>query len=105
MIKFLLNSDKEHLQVKLMGDLDIDSTDLFEEELLPLMEDYTVINIMFDEVPFVDSSGMGLLINVVQTLQEKGSEVYIFNVNEEVMGVFELLQLPEILGEEVFKSI
>ncbi|MBB6446140.1 STAS domain-containing protein [Bacillus benzoevorans] len=102
MVKFILNSNKEHLDINLIGDLDIDSTEVIEEELIPATGSYKTINLIFTEVPFVDSSGMGLLINLVKLLNEKEQELTISNVREEVMEVFELLQLPEILGEKVF---
>jgi anti-anti-sigma factor len=102
MIEVKLNPDGEKLTVNLIGDLDIDSTELVEEELIPAMGKYQTINLVFTDVPFVDSSGMGLLLTIVQTLQEKGIEVSISNVRQEVMEVFQILQLPEILGVKVF---
>ncbi|OLN22623.1 anti-anti-sigma factor [Domibacillus antri] len=88
--------------VRLNGDLDIDSTEIVEETLLPALENYKAATLNFEEVPFVDSSGMGLLLNVVQSLKEKGVHVMISNVKEEVQFVFELLQIPEILGKDTF---
>lgn len=45
---------------------------------------------------------MGLLLNLVQTFNDKGTKVTISNVKDEVMDVFDLLQIPEILGDGVF---
>jgi anti-sigma B factor antagonist/stage II sporulation protein AA (anti-sigma F factor antagonist) len=45
---------------------------------------------------------MGLLIDIVKTLNDKGIKVTISKVRQEVFEVFEIIQLPEILGEEVF---
>ncbi|MCM3443394.1 STAS domain-containing protein [Metabacillus halosaccharovorans] len=103
MFKFSLHPNEDHVEVTLQGDLDIDGTEVIEEELLPALENYLFININFEHVPFVDSSGMGLLMNLVHTLQKSNAKVHVVNVKEEVMEVFELLQLPEILGEDVFK--
>lgn len=102
MIEVKLSPDGEKLTVDIIGDLDIDSTEMVEEELIPTLEKYKNIKLDFTDVPFVDSSGMGLLLTVVQTLQEKDIEVSISNVRKDVMEVFEILQLPEILGEKVF---
>lgn len=102
MISFSLNPDGDHLEVLLKGDLDIDGTELVEEKLIPAMKIYQTVNINFEDVPFVDSSGMGLLLNLVQTLHLEKIKVTISNVIDEVMEVFELLQIPEILGESVF---
>jgi anti-anti-sigma factor len=102
MFKYSTTEVGEHLEVKLAGDLDIDGTEVVEEELIPTLEKYKSVNVNFENVPFVDSSGMGLLMNLVQTLKEKGVKVTISNVRQDVLDVFELLQIPEILGEEVF---
>ncbi|SFA53334.1 anti-sigma B factor antagonist/stage II sporulation protein AA (anti-sigma F factor antagonist) [Parageobacillus thermantarcticus] len=102
MIQYSLHENGEYLDVKLAGDLDIDGTEVIEEELIPNMEKYQTVNINFEGVRFVDSTGMGLLMNMVQSLKEKGIKVTISNVQQDVMNVFEILQLPEILGEEIF---
>jgi anti-sigma B factor antagonist/stage II sporulation protein AA (anti-sigma F factor antagonist) len=104
MIRFSKNEASESLEIKLDGDLDIESTEVMELELIPAMEQYQVVNINFKDVPFIDSSGIGLLLNAVQTLDTKGIEVTISHVRDEVMDIFELLQIPEILGDGVFKS-
>jgi anti-anti-sigma factor len=102
MINFSLHPAENHIVVKLNGDLDIDSTEVVEEQLVPNLQLYKTVCVDFEKIQFVDSSGMGILIHLVQYLNAKEIHVTISNVNEEVMGVFELLQLPEILGEDVF---
>lgn len=102
MLKYSKNPNGENLEISFHGDLDIDSTEIVEEEVIPFAEKYKALNINFEDVPFVDSSGMGLLMNLVRTLNEKGTKVTIANVRDEVMEIFDLLQLSNILGEEVF---
>jgi anti-anti-sigma factor len=103
MIEFSMKETEEgNLIVLFNGDLDIDSTELVEEELLPVMENYKMANINFEKVPFVDSSGMGLLLNIVHSLKEKGIKVTISQVNDDVQFIFDLLQIPEILGKDTF---
>ncbi|MDC3425888.1 STAS domain-containing protein [Aquibacillus sp. 3ASR75-11] len=102
MFHFSTKEIKNALEVKLEGDLDIDGTEVVEDQLIPQLEKYRVISINFENVPFVDSSGIGLLMHLVQALQDKGIHVSIFNVKQDVQEIFDLLQLPEILGEEIF---
>ncbi|MEH7381316.1 STAS domain-containing protein [Bacillus sp. JJ1533] len=102
MIRFLLIKDEKTVEVKLEGDLDIDGTEVVEEELLPAIEKFSSVTLNLRDVPFVDSSGIGLLLNLVKTMEEKGITIVITNVREEVMDVFDLLQIPDILGEGVF---
>ncbi|WMT29091.1 STAS domain-containing protein [Bacillus aerius] len=101
MIIYSTEEKNGDLEVEIQGDLDIDSTETFEEQLLPLLETYQTVNLNFEQVPFVDSSGIGLLMNTVQSLGEKGIKVTISNVQKEVKDIFELLQIPDIFGEGV----
>jgi anti-anti-sigma factor len=101
-VNFSISRLDNKVEVRLEGDLDIEGTEVIEDELLPSLIKYKSVIINFKDVLFVDSTGMGLLINLVNTLQEKGSIISIVNVREEVMEVFDLLQLPEILGKGCF---
>lgn len=102
MFSFTLETQEKNIEAKFYGDLDIDGTEVIEEELILAIENFSYVNLNLNEVPFVDSSGIGLLIDLVKTLKEKGITVEISNVREEVMDVFELLQIPDIIGDEVF---
>ncbi|MDV2883870.1 STAS domain-containing protein [Alkalihalophilus pseudofirmus] len=102
MTHFTLSKKMNELEVKLIGDLDIDSTELIEEELLPALMQHQTIIINFEEVPFIDSSGIGLLLSTIQTLNEQQIALTISKVRTEVMDIFEILQIPEIVGKDIF---
>lgn len=102
MLKYSLIREDENLQVIMKGDLDIESTEIINDELLPKMLAYKNVELNFKEVPFVDSSGMGLLLSLVQQMSENEKNITISNVREDVFEIFELLQIPNIIGEEVF---
>ncbi|ADC50666.1 anti-sigmaB factor antagonist [Alkalihalophilus pseudofirmus OF4] len=102
MTHFTLSKKMNELEVKLIGDLDIDSTELIEEELLPALMQHQTIIINFEEVPFIDSSGIGLLLSTIQTLNEQQIALTISKVRTEVMDIFEMLQIPEIVGKDIF---
>lgn len=103
MFQFTTNEiNNSSLEILFHGDLDIDGTEVIDEELVPFLLESKIVNINFEDVPFVDSSGMGLLMKLIHTLKEKDIVVTISNVRPDVFEVFELLQIPEIVGEEVF---
>ncbi|MCH1625049.1 STAS domain-containing protein [Ferdinandcohnia quinoae] len=102
MFRYILLKENEYVEVKLEGDLDIDVTEVVEEELIPSLEDFNSVNLNFKDVPFVDSSGIGIFLQMIKTLEQKGIKVVVSHVKEEVMEVFNLLQIPEIIGEELF---
>jgi len=102
MLTYSLKERDEYLQVALNGDLDIDGTEIINDELIPKMLTYKKVNVDFDKVPFVDSSGMGLLMTLVHTLENNDTNITISNVQQDVFEIFELLQIPDILGEDIF---
>ncbi len=104
MLTLSITDDKNNVKVNLNGDLDIEGTEIVNEELLPKLINFSKVNVSLKEVPFVDSTGMGLLINLVKTLQEKEIVITISDVNKDVLEIFDLLQLPEILGPDVIVS-
>jgi anti-sigma B factor antagonist len=100
---YTIHSTKLQAILSLQGDIDIDVTEAMEETIPPALAAFEQIEIDFSKVPFVDSSGIGLLIKLVQTLQESGKQIQIKHVQTEVMEVFEILQLRDILGGSVLK--
>lgn len=105
MFKYEILQEGSKSIVKFNGDLDIDVTELMQEEIAPALMESKDIVIDFSNVPFVDSSGIGLLITLVNELREAGNRVAITKVSPDVMHVFSLLQLPEILGHDVFADL
>lgn len=101
MFTYSIEEKESAVHVFLSGDLDIEATELIEEELIPHLQAYHEIFFRFDEVPFVDSTGIGLLIQMVQTFQEKGKLVRIMNLKEEIEEIFDLLEIGAILGRDV----
>jgi anti-anti-sigma factor len=101
MIQYNFSNEDDHLDISFEGDLDIEATEIIHEEIKPLIIKYKSANLNLNKVPFVDSSGMGLLIDLVRTVEDR-TKVTISEVKDEVFEVFELLQLPEILGRDTF---
>lgn len=104
MFTYIIKQKLKKTLVKFEGDLDIEATEIMEEQICPDLRKNKSIEIDFGSVSFVDSSGIGLLITLIQNLHETGSEVVISHLQPEVRTVFALLQLPEILGHSVFEN-
>ncbi|AFC31513.1 anti-sigma-factor antagonist [Paenibacillus mucilaginosus 3016] len=103
MFQYHVTVKEETAHILFIGDIDIDGTEVMEDEVQPALSQHKAVVIDFSEVHFVDSSGIGLLIKLVQTLQEGEVKVRIQHIRPEVNEVFELLQIGEILGPEVFE--
>lgn len=102
MFHFNFREENGGILVILEGDLDIESTEVFEEDLINELQNTSgPVELDFQNINFVDSSGIGLLITLINVLKETNRKPTITNLNEDVKLVFELLQLEEILGKDV----
>ncbi|SER99023.1 anti-anti-sigma factor [Gracilibacillus ureilyticus] len=104
MLEYQVKHINDRCTVLLAGDLDFDSTEKVAEDLAPQILQYESIQLDFQKVNFVDSSGMGLLIQLVTTLKDNDKEIKIVNVNKDILEVFELVQMPEIIGHDVMED-
>ena len=50
MIQLSYSISGEHIVIQLSGDLDIESTELIEQELIPMLEKYQSIRLDFEKV-------------------------------------------------------
>ncbi|HZG88334.1 STAS domain-containing protein [Paenibacillus sp.] len=105
MLTFTLDRQGTSAAVAFTGDLDIDATELIGEELAPQLAACERVHIDFSNVTFVDSSGIGLLIALVKQVQGRGHSIAVARLREDVKTVFEMLQLPEIVGKDVFPEL
>jgi anti-anti-sigma factor len=103
MFSYYIETNEDEVFVKMYGDLDIDVTEVIEQDILPRLLPFRIVVFDFGSVPFVDSTGIGVLINLVETLRgnRNGVHVHIKEIQPLVQEVFEMIQLKEILGEEV----
>ncbi|ENH97149.1 anti-sigmaB factor antagonist [Gracilibacillus halophilus YIM-C55.5] len=101
MLAYQIHEEKNKLFVELEGDLDIESTEIINNELLPRFLQHETVVIDFATVGFVDSSGMGLLIQIVKQMKEKDQQIQIIHVKEDILEVFDMVQMHEIIGNDV----
>ncbi|MCP8615726.1 STAS domain-containing protein [Salirhabdus salicampi] len=102
MFDYVIHKENNNIIAEMFGDLDIDSTEEVEGPFLSSLLEGKNVKLDFQYVKFVDSTGIGLLMKTVQKLQSKDIEVVIANVNEDIQAVFDILQLTEILGKDIF---
>ncbi|GEM_PF-780324 len=91
------NAVKEGLfSVALKGELDSNGALILENLMNSLLDKqmYKVI-LDFEQVSFVSSAGVGMLLGLVSSLRHEGGEVYMANVSYKVMSVFDLLNLND----------
>ncbi len=87
----------------LVGELDIATVDKFKASVEEARQNATGLVLNMAKLSFVDSTGVGGLLNVIKGLRNDNIEVKVSNVSSEVYEVFDLLGLPMLLGKEVFE--
>ncbi len=80
--------------IKLKGNFIQGEIKNFESRIKNIIENYNEIGVSFEDVEFIDSAGLGQLIQLYKHIKEKKTgEMYIFGINNEIKDVFETSQL------------
>ncbi len=85
---------------KLSGELDISVVEKFRSNIESIPESTTEVCIDFFGVGFVDSTGVGCLVQAMNKLREQDITVKIKRIPKEIYEVFDILGIPELMGEE-----
>ena len=79
------------------GDLDIYTSSQFKEEVLKnFNEKMTDIVINGENLDYVDSTGLGALISILRTMQEKETKIYIENIKPNIRKIFDITDLDKL---------
>ena len=89
----------EAATVRIHGDLDMSGMLRLEQELTRLIERDRVRELTLDlrEVTFIDSTGLGLIINTDQSARQEGFALRLVRGPREVHRVFEMVGLADVL--------
>lgn len=91
--------------LKLSGELDISTVEIFRMGVENIPEVTTDVQLDFSDVEFVDSTGIGSLVQVMNQLHGQDIKVRIIRIPKEIYEVFDLLGIPELMGEELFECL
>lgn len=84
-------------RVSVSGQLDMDSSDELRKILRDAAErDFQRLTVDLSDVDFIDSSGVATLVDALQSMNEKGGQLKLVNVNDNVRNVFEIANLLEV---------
>lgn len=84
--------------IALDGDLDASSAIMLDEELKKAvigLEKKILIDC--EKLNYISSAGLGVFMSYLQEFEEKNITMVIFNLNDKVKKVFEILGLDELL--------
>ncbi|WLR52669.1 STAS domain-containing protein [Bacillus tianshenii] len=95
----VVNRIEEGTQTRLLlkGDLDIASIQLLNDYLQTIKEHTQKLVIDLKEVDFVDSTGIGAILESIYLANDKQIPLRIANYNEAIEEVFEMMGIFKIL--------
>jgi anti-anti-sigma factor len=88
--------------VFLSGEMDLDCADTLREAVAEAALGAELVVLDFSGVSFIDSSGTGIFVRLCLDLKSQGTPVVVRNLTPTVRGVFDMLRVRDLVGDEVF---
>jgi anti-anti-sigma factor len=90
--------------ISIEGNIALDGVNEAKAYLKPHLEspDVRAIVINFEKVNFIDSSGIGLIVSIFKTMQQKEGRFALSNLSPKNMEIFSITRLNKIL--DIFGS-
>lgn len=91
----------EQLNLVLKGDLDIYSCEPLREDLIEKLEkEPKDLVIDAEQLDYLDSTGIGVLISVYKLLEEKNKTIRIENVKTNVVKILKIARMDQLMTLE-----
>jgi stage II sporulation protein AA (anti-sigma F factor antagonist) len=89
---------KETMFIRLYGELDQETVKPFRDKLIDIIDKYDIKNLVFNlnDLEFMDSTGIGLIIGRYNQLKLKGGKVILCSINKNLERIILLSGLPRI---------
>lgn len=88
--------------VHLAGEMDLGCVDTLREAVDEAARGAQLVVLDFAGVEFIDSSGTGIFVRLVLDLKSQGTPIVARNLPPVVRGVFDMLRVRDLVGDEVF---
>jgi len=88
--------------VYLAGEMDLDCADSLREAVNEAARGAQMVTLDFSGVEFIDSSGTGIFVRLALDLKSQGTPIVARGLSPAVRGVFDMLRVRELVGDEVF---
>ncbi len=96
-IEIIKTPDNDYVEIKPMGEVDIFTSPEFKNKLIDLIDTENV-NIIIDgeELEYIDSTGLGVLMSIYKKMQENNLKVKIKNLKPNIYKLFDITGLNKI---------
>jgi anti-anti-sigma factor len=83
--------------LKVKGIMDITTLDIFSEAIDQLPENLSRLTLDFGDMEFIDSTGIGAIIELIYMANEMGFSIDLQGIDEQTNQIFEIVGLYQIL--------
>ncbi len=91
------NENCEKIEVMVIGELDINSSFKFQNELNQIVEQNdSDIYINLENLSYIDSTGLGILIGLMKKLKEKNCEIILLKPQDNMLKLLRITGLDKI---------
>ena len=96
-----LNDEKGFWDISVEGELDVSTADKLKESLHNLANQKVLdMKINLENLDYIDSTGLGVMIGVLKKLKMDNKEIYILNPKSNVKKIFTITGLDKIFKVE-----
>ena len=87
-----------HYDVAVSGELDVATVPELEKVLVPIRQVGTHdIHVNLENLTYMDSTGLGLFVGTLKSLNQNNKELYILGVNNRIKRLFEITGLSDLM--------
>jgi anti-anti-sigma factor len=101
-LSLALSNEKqnERIVTRVKGILDISTVDLFTEHTIHLFGElggHRILAVDFSGLEFIDSTGIGVILEFIYESKERGLAVRFEGIHEEIAEIFETIGVMRVL--------
>lgn len=97
-VRYLFSERSDRWEVKIIGEVDISTSSEVQEKLESILEEKErsmIINA--EELDYIDSTGLGMLIGIVKKLKENNLELILAKPQDSVLKLFRITGLDKVI--------
>ena len=100
-INSMLDTTNNSWEVSLGGELDVSTADELKKELHKLVDEKNIdMRLNLENLDYIDSTGLGVIIGILKRLKIESKEVYIEKPKNNVRKIFSITGLDKIFKLE-----
>lgn len=95
-----VNRNNNVLEIAVEGRLDTLNAPVFEEKVGPIPEDIETVKIDLENLVYIASSGLRVLLSILKQVQKHGGEVILMKPNDLILDILDATGFTDIFTIE-----